>query len=145
MENNNVVKNLIVSDTKLRKDGGDVTVDETLFKQMVGSLMYLIITRPGMMFGVSLISRFMAKPTMAHWLVVKRILRYLKGTINLGIFYRKQENNLKLEAFTDSDYASDLDDRRMTFGFVFKLGAGAILGPQRNNQLSLSLPHRQNA
>jgi hypothetical protein len=88
--------------------------------------MYLTVTRPDLMFGVSLISRFMARPTMAHWLAAKRILRYLKGTINLGMFYRKQENNLKLVAFTDSDYAGDLDDRRSTSGFVFKLGAGAI-------------------
>lgn len=126
MEDSNAVKNPIVPGTKLRKDEGGVTVDETLYKQVVGSLMYLTVTRPDMMFGVSLISRFMARPTMAHWLATKRILRYLKGTINLGIFYRKQEYNLKLVAFTDSDYAGDLDDRRSTSGFVFKLGARAI-------------------
>ena len=126
MEDSNAVKNPIVPGTKLRKDEGGIRVDETLFKQVVGSLMYLTVTRPDMMFSVSLISRFMARPTMAHWLAAKRILRYLKGTINLGIFYRKQESNPELMAFTDSDYAGDLDDRRSTSGFVFKLGAGAI-------------------
>ena len=99
MEDSSAVKNPIVPGTKLRKDEGGVAVDETLYKQVVGSLMYLTVTRPDMMFGVSLISRFMARPTMAHWLAAKRILRYLKGTINLGIFYRKQEFNLKLVAF----------------------------------------------
>lgn len=89
MEGSNAVKIPIVPGTKLRKDEGGVIVDETLFKKMVGSLMYLTVTRPDMMFGVSLISRFMAKPTMTHWLAAKKILRYLKGTINLGIFYRK--------------------------------------------------------
>ncbi|KAI5407313.1 hypothetical protein KIW84_053534 [Lathyrus oleraceus] len=70
MEDNNVVKNPIVPGTKLHNDEGGVTVDETLFKQMVGSLMYLIVTRPDMITGVSLIRKFMAKPTMVHWLAV---------------------------------------------------------------------------
>nr|XP_027192901.1 uncharacterized protein LOC113787787 [Cicer arietinum] len=123
MEDSNAVKNPIVPSTKLHKDEGGVRVDDTLFKQVVGSLMYLTVTRPDLMFCVSLISRFRASPTMTHWLAAKRILRYVKGTINLGIFYRKGESNLKLVAFTDSDYAGDLDDRRSTSGFVFKLGA----------------------
>lgn len=72
MEDSNAVKNPIVPGTKLRKDEGGVRVDETKFKQMVGSLMYLTVTRPDLMFGVSLISRFMARPTMAHWLAAKR-------------------------------------------------------------------------
>jgi transposase InsO family protein len=142
MEDSNAVKNPIVPGTKLRKDEGGVRVDETQFKQVVGSLMYLTVTRPDLMFGVSLISRFMSRPTMAHWLAAKRILRYLKGTINLGMFYRKQENNLKLVAFTDSDYAGDLDDRRSTSGFVFKLGAGAISWASKKTASCRSLYHR---
>ena len=51
--------------------------------------MYLIVTRPDLMYGVSLISIFMSSPTMSHWLATKRILRYLKGTTDLGIFYKK--------------------------------------------------------
>lgn len=74
MEDSNAAKNPIVTGTKLHKDEGGVTVDETLYKQVVRSLMYLTVTRPDMMFGVSLISRFMARPTMAHWLAAKRIL-----------------------------------------------------------------------
>lgn len=126
MENSNAVKNPIVTGTKLFKDKNGVKVDETLFKQVVGSLMYLTATRPDLMYGVSLISRFMSNPTMSHWLAAKRILRYLKGTTDHGIFYRKGENILKLTAFTDSDYAGDLDDRRSTSGSVFMLGSGAV-------------------
>lgn len=78
------------------------------------------------MYGVSLIRRFMSSPTMSHWLAAKRILRYLKGTTDLGIFYKKGGSNMKLMAFTDNDYAGDLDDRRSTSGFVFMLGSGAV-------------------
>ncbi|KAK9675528.1 hypothetical protein RND81_11G012900 [Saponaria officinalis] len=126
MMDSNAVKNPIVSGTKLRKDDGNERVDETQYKQVVGSLMYLIVSRPDLMYGVSLISRFSARPTKSHWLAAKRILRYIKGTTDLGVFYRKGESNFKLLAFTDSDYAGDLDDRRSTSGFVFMLGYGAI-------------------
>ena len=63
---------------------------------------------------------------MSHWLATKRILRYLKGTTGFGIFYRKEESSLKLVAFTDSDYAGDLDDRRSTSGYVIMMGYGAV-------------------
>lgn len=83
-------------------------------------------TRPDLAYGVNLISRFVSSPTTMHWLAAKRILRYLKGTTDLGIFYRRGKGELKLIAFTDSDYAGDLDDRRSTSGFVFMLGSGAV-------------------
>ena len=127
MEESNAVRNPIVPGTKLTKDENGEKVDATIFKQLVGSLMYLTVTRPDLMYGVCLISRFMANPRMSHWLAAKRILRYLKGTIELGIFYRRSESSsTRLMAFTDSDYAGDLDDRRSTTGCVFLIGSGAI-------------------
>jgi len=126
MKNDNSVKNPIVSGTKLSKDEGGTKIDATLFKQMVGSLMYLTITCPDLMYGVSLISRYMSRPTISHWLEAKRILRYLKGTTELGIFYTKNEGFSKLLAFTDSGYVGDLDDKRSTFGYVFMIGSGAV-------------------
>ncbi|XP_050918924.1 secreted RxLR effector protein 161-like [Lathyrus oleraceus] len=126
MENSNSVKNPIVPGTKLSKDEGGTKVDVTFFKQMVGSLMYLTITRPDLMYGISLISRYMSRPTMSHWLAAKRFLRYLKGTTELGILYTKNEGFSKLLAFTDSGYAGDLDDRRSTSGYVFMIGSGVV-------------------
>jgi hypothetical protein len=125
MEESNPVKNPIVPGTKLSKDEAKTKFDETLFKQVVGSLMYLTATRPDLMYGVSLISRFMSCPTESHWLAAKRILRYLKGTIELGILYKK-EGCANLVTYADSDFAGDLDDRRSTSGFVFLLGSGAV-------------------
>ena len=89
MDKNNSMKNTIVTGTKLSKDEAGTKVDETLFKQVVGSLMYLTATQPDLVYRVSLISRFMSCPTESHWLAAKRLLKYLKGTIELEIFYKK--------------------------------------------------------
>jgi hypothetical protein len=111
--------------TKLHKDLDGQKVDSTLYKQIVGSLMYLTTTRPDIMYSVSLISRYMENPTELHLLAAKRILRYLQGTRNLGIYYTKGEKS-DLIGFTDSDYAGDQDDRKSTSGYVFMLGNGAV-------------------
>ena len=77
------------------------------------------------MYMVSLISRFMASPTELHLKATKRVLRCLKGTVDLGVFYRK-EGNGELMAYTDSNYVGDVDDRKSTFGYVFLLNEGAV-------------------
>lgn len=88
MNNSNSMHNPIVPGTKLSKNDEGTKVDTTLYMKMVDSLMYLTATRPDLMYGVSLISRFMSCPTESHWLAAKRILRYLKGTTELGILYK---------------------------------------------------------
>jgi len=109
----------------LSKDDAGTKIDATMFKQVVGNFMYLTVTRPDLMYGVSLISRFMYNPTESHWFAAKRILRYLKGTTELGIYYKKG-GDANIVAYTDSDFAGDLDDRRSTSRYVFLLGSGAV-------------------
>ncbi|BFG32621.1 hypothetical protein CerSpe_188960 [Prunus speciosa] len=87
--------------------------------------MYLTATRPDLMYSVCLISRYMADPTEEHLLAAKRVLRYLKGTLELGLFYAR-EGAIELFAYTDNDYAGDYDDRKSTSGYVFKLSGGAV-------------------
>ena len=94
---------------KLHKDHEGKKVDNTFFKQIVGSLMYLTATRPDIMYCVSLVSRYMEYPTEEHLLAAKRILRYLQGTRDFGLFYRKGTKS-NLLGFTDSDFAGDQDD-----------------------------------
>lgn len=125
MDNSKPVDNPVVPGYKLSKKGDGVEVDANTYKQMVGSLMYLTATRSDLMYAVCLISRYMEKPTDVHLQAAKRILRYLKGTADLGIFYRKNGSD-ELIAYADSDYASDVDDRKSTSGYVFLLGTGAI-------------------
>ncbi|CAJ2647282.1 unnamed protein product [Trifolium pratense] len=126
MDSCNFVCSPIVPGTKLFKDENGKCVDSTQFKQMVGCLMYLIATRPDLCYSVCLIARYMERPTEIHLAAAKRILRYLKGTISYGVLYDKGSLNMKLEGWTDSDYAGDSDDRKSTSGYVFKLGSGAI-------------------
>lgn len=116
----------IVPGFKMSRDNHGVTMDETYLKKIVGSLMYLTATRPDMMFSISLISRYMAKPTELHLQAAKRILRYLKGITNYGILNKKGGEEEELLAFTDSDYAGDIDDRKSTSGYVFLLSSGAV-------------------
>lgn len=125
MEFCNPVKNPIVPGFKLMKNTGGSSVDATVYKQIVGSLMYLTATRPDLMYVVSLISRFMERPTDLNQQAVKRILRYLKGTIELGILY-KRGGEKSLIAYSDSDYAGDINDRKSTSGYVFLMSSGAV-------------------
>ncbi|CAL9007313.1 unnamed protein product [Prunus brigantina] len=131
MEDCNSVQNPIVPGTNLNNDVGGEGVNNTHFKQILGSLMYLIATRPDLMFVVSLISRYMESPTELHYQTAERVLRYLKGKTNLGLFYKKETRNKKedggeLMGFSDSDYAGDLDDRKSTSGYVFMLSSAAV-------------------
>lgn len=87
--------------------------------------MYLTATRSDIMFRVSLISRYMLAPAEEHWCAAKRILRYINGTIEMGILY-KGESIIEFVAYTDSDFAGDLNDRKSTSGFVFLLAEGAV-------------------
>lgn len=111
--------------------------------------MYLTAIRPDMMFVVSLISRYMENPTELHLQAAKRVLRYLKGTTGFGIFYKKGGDDGiffergggddELIAYTDSDYAGDLEDRKSTSSYVFLLSSGAISQSSRKQPvISLS-------
>ncbi|XP_028098760.1 uncharacterized protein LOC114298399 [Camellia sinensis] len=134
MANCNSVTTPVEHGFKLIKDHEGRKVDNTLYKQIVGSLMYLTTTRPDIMHAVSLISRYMENPTQLHLLAAKRIFRYLVGTINFGILYRK-EGNFGLLGFTDSDYAGDPDDRRSTSGYVFMMGSCVVSWSSKKQQI----------
>ncbi|XP_028236682.1 uncharacterized protein LOC114416002 [Glycine soja] len=113
---------------KLQIDGDEKEVNPTLYKQIVGSLRYLCNTRPDIAYYVVLISRFMEKPKTPHFLAAKRILRYVKGTLDLGILYPYSQKNIEGEVFgySDSDWCGDKDDRKSIAGYVFKFGTSPI-------------------
>ncbi|XP_048127806.1 secreted RxLR effector protein 161-like [Rhodamnia argentea] len=125
MKNCNPVTTPTEFGLKLLKDPDGSKVDSTLYKQIVGSIMYLTGTRPDIMHDVSLISRYMEHPTELHMQAAKRIFRYLQGTKSFGLFH-KEGAMPDLFGFTDSDYAGDVDDIKSTFGYVFMLGSGAV-------------------
>jgi hypothetical protein len=125
--NCNSVCSPIVPGCKLIRNETGKATDTKSYKQMVGSLMYLLATRPDLAFSVCLVARFMERPTEMHVAAIKRIMRYLKGTSSMGILYKKSDSgNLNLIGWSDSDYAGDLDDRKSTSGYVFQLGNGVV-------------------
>lgn len=96
------------------------------YANVVGSILYMMIgTRPGIAYSVGVVSRYMGNHVKEHWLAVKWILKYLKGTSYSRLVFQKN-GELKLTGFCDSDYASGLDMRRSITSFVFTLGGTAI-------------------
>jgi len=93
-------------------------MDNTLYEKVVECLMYLTTTRPYLMFMVNLISIYISSPTELHIQAVKRVLRYLKGTINFEVFY-KMRGNKDLLVYMNNDYTRDQDDKKKAFQVMF--------------------------
>ena len=105
----------------LDEDRGGKLIDPTRYRGMVGSLMYLSASRPDIVFAVCMCARYQARPTDKHLHAIKRIFRYLQGTIHMGLWYPK-DSGFKLTAFADADYAGCHDTRRSTSGSAQFLG-----------------------
>lgn len=123
--NYSLVSTPMVVGTKINREATEKDFDSTIFRRLVGSLMYLTTTRPDIMYGVSLISRFMDSPKTSHWHAGKRILRYIAGTMNHDILYSTSDD-FQLVGYTDSDFAGNIEDRRSTSGYAFHLGTGVV-------------------
>ena len=102
----------------------DLLSDPTSYRSLVGALQYATFTRPDITFAVNRVCQFMHQPSTLHFTAAKRILRYLKGTLDKGVLF--QPGPLALTAFTDADWAGDASDRRSTSGLVVFLGNNPI-------------------
>ena len=100
-------------------------VDNTLYRQLVGSLLYLTHTRPDLSYAVSVVSRYMQEPHELHWKATKRILLYVKGTPSFGIYYAV-DCPLSLVRYTNSNWVGDGTDHKSTSGYVFIFGSGPL-------------------
>ena len=101
MENCNPVSTPMVLGMKLTKDDGAPCVDGRMYRSLIGSLLYLTSTRPDIVFAVNYLSRFMQNPSQTHHIAAKRVLRYLKGTLDFGVYY-KRSTDANLLGYTDS-------------------------------------------
>ncbi|CAL8997273.1 unnamed protein product [Prunus brigantina] len=110
---------------KLSKEDGSEQADERVYRQIVGSLLYLTATRPDIMFAASLLARYMHGPTKKHMGTAKRVLRYIQGTLDYGIAYEKEKKAM-LVGYCDSDWSGCEDDMRSTSGYAFHLGSGVF-------------------
>ncbi|CAL2277744.1 unnamed protein product [Prunus armeniaca] len=110
---------------KLSKENGSEQADEAIYRQIVGSLLYLTATRPNIMFAASLLARFMHGPTRKHMGTAKRVLRYIQGTFDYDIAYEKGKK-ARLIGYCDSNWSGSEDDLRSTSGCAFNLGSGVF-------------------
>ena len=101
----------------------DKDIDPTLYRQLIGSLIYLVNTRPDSCYAVNTLNQFMVEPKRAHWATTKHVLRYIQGTIEHRLLYTKG-NDIRLSGFTDADWAGSSVDRKSTTGYCFNIGSG---------------------
>jgi hypothetical protein len=115
----------IVTNLKLLSDTSSETVDATMYRHMIGSLMYLTNTRPYICFAVNILSQYMVESRSVHLVATKHVLRYLKGTTDYGLRYAS-DCEISLQGFTDLDWSGSVADRKSTSGCFFSMGSTMI-------------------
>ncbi|GJV08636.1 retrovirus-related pol polyprotein from transposon TNT 1-94 [Tanacetum coccineum] len=121
LDDSKPMKTPMSTETKLTKDVEGESVDNTKYRGMIGSLLYLTASRPDIMFSVFLCARFQEDPKTSHLEAVKRIFRYVKGTMHLGLWYPKG-SGIKTIVYADSDHARYYVDRKSTCGICTFMG-----------------------
>ncbi|GJX55513.1 retrovirus-related pol polyprotein from transposon TNT 1-94 [Tanacetum coccineum] len=111
----------MVEKSKLDEDKEGKAVDPSHYRGMIGTLLYLTASRPDLQFAICMCARYQARPTEKHLNAVKRIFRYLKGTVHRGLWYPK-DSSIALTAFADADHAGCQDTHRSTSGSMQLLG-----------------------
>ena len=106
---------------KLSKNDDSIEVNQTLYRSFIGKLQYVVHSRLDIALSVGIVPRFFANPRENHLMAVKRIMRYLKGIEEFGLYYKKNEK-FDLRAYTDADWGGNIDDRKSTSGGALFLG-----------------------
>ena len=125
MENAKPIKTPMPTNGHLDLNEDDKAVDQKIYRSMIGSLLYLCASRPDIMLSVCMCARFQANPKECHLMALKRILRYLVHTPNLGLWYPKG-STFALLGYSNSDYASCKVDRKSTTGTCQFLGRSLV-------------------
>jgi hypothetical protein len=99
--------------------------DVTQYRSIVGALQYLSLTRPDLAYSINKVCQYLKAPTTIHWTAVKRILRYIKFTMGLGLHIRRASSTIP-SAFSDADWAGCSDDRKSTGGFAVYFGSNLV-------------------
>ncbi|KAH9800494.1 retrovirus-related pol polyprotein from transposon RE1 [Citrus sinensis] len=125
MQDNTPCSTPMLSGVAFTKADGEPFSDVTLYRSTIGALQYATLTRPEIVFSVNELSQFLSSSTVTHWQACKRILRYLKGTVSLGLqFYN--HGSLQVDCFSDADWAGDRDDRRSVAGYCVYMGPNLV-------------------
>ncbi|CAH9134340.1 unnamed protein product [Cuscuta epithymum] len=120
------VRTPLATRTSLSPTDGELFADATEYRSMVGTLQYLTLTRPDITYVVHLVSQFMHAPRTTHLVAVKRISRYLQGTLDHGLWLRPTSRATCVLAYSDADWAGCPDTSRSTTGFAVFLGPNLV-------------------
>jgi len=105
------------------------------YREAIGSLIYLVtVTRPDICYAVNRLSQYMERPKQKHWNGVKKVLKYLKSSVNYGTLYKSNSEDSP-HRYSDADFAGDVDSRKSTTGYVFMNAGGAITWASRKQQV----------
>lgn len=113
---------LFAAGCKLDKDDGEIKTNATIYKSMIGCLLYLWTLKLNIMYATSLLSWYMQEPSVLHMKVVKRILRYIRGTLTFGLKFVRQGSNC-LQGHCDSDCVGSKEDSKSTSSYYFSFGS----------------------
>ncbi|XP_070029479.1 uncharacterized mitochondrial protein AtMg00810-like [Nicotiana sylvestris] len=125
MEASKVIDTPFATATRLDMDETRIPVNQTLYRGIIGSLLYLTTRRPDIVFSVGLYARFQSNPKESYLKAAKRIMRYLKGTQDAVLYYPSGDS-FNLIGYADGDYAGYRVDRKNTFGMAHFLGSCLI-------------------
>jgi hypothetical protein len=138
LENAKSIKTPMATNGDVDLDEGGTIVDQKLFRSIIGSLLYITASRPDVMFSVCMCARFQASPREVYLKAAKRILRYLKHTPNIGLWYPNGAQ-FELIGYSDLDYAGCKVDRKSTLGCCQFLGRSLVLwSSKKQNSVALS-------
>ena len=121
LEDSKLVSRPMVTRHKLSKNDDSIEVNQTLYMSMIGKLQYVVHIIPIISLVVGIVARFFANPRENHLIDIKRIMRYLKGTKDYGLYYKKNEK-IELRAYTNVDWARNIDGKKSTSSGEFFLG-----------------------
>jgi hypothetical protein len=141
MEYSKHVSTLMVTRCKLSLDDDSPKVDQTMYRSMIKSFLYSTETRRDIMQVVGLVGRFQYAPRETHLKTVKIIFRYLKGTLEFGLWYPK-DKDFTLNAYTDADWAGSIDDRKSTSGGAFFLGKCLVAWISKKQNIHITIHNR---
>jgi hypothetical protein len=138
MEDSKPMGTPMVTGCKLIKDDDSPDVDQSSYRSMIGSLLYITTSRPDIMHVVGMVGRYQSAPKQSHLQDVKRIFGYLKEIVTYGLWYPKNQN-FQLTAYSDADWENCVDERKSTSGGAFFLGDSLVAWLSKNKgSISLS-------
>jgi hypothetical protein len=128
----------MITGCKLTKDDESLEVDQTMYRSIIGSLLYATTTRPDIIQAVILVARFQSAPKEIYMKEFKRIFRYIKSTLDFGSWYPKIEDFI-LTTYTNADWVGNVDDRNNTSGGAFFLGKCLVSWLSKKTTLHITI------